>query len=95
MSELKSGLKNIFGMLKDLETKARNLKNQNFAGIAASAHGKIKQLHDHADLELIEEKPVEGEQLSFDPNAGDEPKAPHSQPQSQPRPLGPDEYPRS
>lgn len=56
MSDLKSGLQNVFNELKGLEERARKLKNQNLADIAASAHGKIKQLGDHPDLELVDER---------------------------------------
>jgi len=56
MSELKTNLERVFGELKGLETRARTLKNQNLADIAASAHGKIKQLCDHPDLELVDER---------------------------------------
>ncbi len=83
MSELQNGLKGMFDVLKDLETRARNLKNQNFADIAASAHGKIKQLTDHPDLELVEGKPAEEEQVADHPDLPP-PSHPVPFPQSQP-----------
>jgi len=56
MSELKNKLQSFFGELKGLEDRARKLKNQNLADIAASAHGRVKQLCDHPDLELVDER---------------------------------------
>jgi len=51
--ELKTELQGFFDKLKALEERARKLKNQNLADIAASAHGKVKQLIDHPDTELM------------------------------------------
>jgi hypothetical protein len=56
MSDLKNELSHVFDLLKGVETRARGLKNQNLADIAASAHGKVKQLIDHPDTELVEER---------------------------------------
>jgi hypothetical protein len=56
MSDLKNKLQNVFNELKGLEDRARKLKNQNLADIAASAHGRVKQLCDHPDLELVDER---------------------------------------
>lgn len=56
MSDLKNDLQQLFDKLKGLETRARGLKNQNLADIAASAHGRIHQLVNHPDLELVDEK---------------------------------------
>jgi hypothetical protein len=56
MSDLKNDLQHIFDVLKGIETRARGLKNQNLADIAASAHGRVKQLLDHPDTELVEER---------------------------------------
>jgi hypothetical protein len=56
MSDLKNDLQHIFDVLKGIETRARGLKNQNLADIAASAHGRVKQLIDHPDTELVEER---------------------------------------
>jgi hypothetical protein len=56
VSDLKNDLQHIFDVLKGIETRARGLKNQNLADIAASAHGRVKQLIDHPDTELVEER---------------------------------------
>ena len=56
MSDLKNDLQHIFDVLKGIETRARGLKNQNLADIAASAHGRVKQLIDHPDTELVEDR---------------------------------------
>jgi hypothetical protein len=56
MSDLKNNLQNVLNGLKGLEERARGLKNQNLADIAASAHGKVKQLSEHPDLELADER---------------------------------------
>jgi len=56
MSDLKSNLDRVFNELKGLEERARGLKNQNLADIAASAHGKVKQLSDHPDLALVDDR---------------------------------------
>jgi hypothetical protein len=56
MSDLKSNLQGILDELKKVEERARKLENQNLADIVSSAHGKIKQLCDHPDLELADEK---------------------------------------
>ncbi len=56
MSDLKSALQDVVNKLKGLETRARGLKNQNLADIVASAHGRVVQLSDHPDLELVDER---------------------------------------
>lgn len=56
MSDLKNNLQNVLNGLRGLEERARGLKNQNFADIAASAHGKVRQLSEHPDLELVDER---------------------------------------
>jgi hypothetical protein len=56
MSELKNDLQQLFDKLKGLEERARKLKNQNLADIAASAHGRVKQLCDHPDLALVDDR---------------------------------------
>jgi hypothetical protein len=56
MSDLKNSLQRVFNELKGLEERARKLQNQNLADIATSARGRIKQLCDHPDLELVDEK---------------------------------------
>lgn len=67
MSELKKKLQYIQDELKALEERARKLKNQNLADIAASAHGRFKQLCDHPDLGLVDEKKDEPQaELPFD-----------------------------
>jgi hypothetical protein len=58
-SSLKDELQHVFDMLKGIEDRARKLKNQNLADIAASAHGKVKQLVDHPDAELVAEGKAE------------------------------------
>ena len=52
-NELKNDLQGVFDRLKALEVRARKLQNQNLADIAASAHGKVKQLIDHPDTHLV------------------------------------------
>lgn len=52
-NELKTDLQGFFDKLKALEERARKLANQNLADIAASAHGKIKQLIEHPDTHLM------------------------------------------
>jgi hypothetical protein len=73
MSDLKNDLQQLFNKLKGVEERARKLKNQNLADIAASAHGKVKQLSDHPDLELVDEKKDQQARpdgtLKADPNA--------------------------
>lgn len=56
MSDLKNRIQAMVDELKGLETRARGLKNQNLADIAATAHGKVKQLTEHADLELVADR---------------------------------------
>jgi hypothetical protein len=56
MSDLRNGLQKILNELDGLVVRARKLKNQNLADIAASAHGKIKQLSEHPDLELADDR---------------------------------------
>ncbi len=56
MSDLKIALQDVVNKLKGLETRARGLKNQNLADIAASAHGRVAQLSDHPDLDLVDER---------------------------------------
>jgi len=56
MSDLKNNLQHVIDELKGLEERARKLKNQNLADIAASAHNRVKQLSDHPDLELADER---------------------------------------
>lgn len=56
MSDLRNGIHDLLNELKGMEERARGLKNQNLADIIASARGKIKQLSDHPDLELLEDR---------------------------------------
>jgi hypothetical protein len=56
MADLKNTLQSMFDVLKGVEERARKLKNQNLADIAASAHGRVKQLIDHPDTELVDER---------------------------------------
>jgi len=65
MSDLKNDLQHIFDVLKGIETRARGLKNQNLADIAASAHGRVKQLIDHPDTELVEERKDQAQKMRF------------------------------
>lgn len=51
--DLKEGLSGFLSKLEELETAARKLPNQNFADVTASAKGRVQQLIDHADLELV------------------------------------------
>lgn len=72
MSELKTDLLKIRDMLKELEDRARKLKNQNLADIAASAHGRVKQLLDHPDTDLVADEDKVSEvdlKPPYDPNA--------------------------
>jgi hypothetical protein len=55
MSDLKNAIQDFLNKMKALEERARKLKNQNLADVAASAYGRIKQLGDHADLHLVDE----------------------------------------
>ena len=76
MSDLiRSELSHVFDLLKGVETRARTLKNQNLADIAASAHGRVKQLIDHPDTELVDERKDqahEGNPLYVAPKTKDE-----------------------
>lgn len=56
MNDLKSELSGIFNKLKGMEERARKLKNQNLADIIASAKGRVQQLRDHPDTELIADR---------------------------------------
>lgn len=69
MSDLRNRLADIAQHLEELEASARKLRNQNFADIVASAKGRVKQLSDHPDLELVN-KEAGGEKLPFNPKAG-------------------------
>ncbi len=62
MSDTKSNLQRALDGLKDVEERARKLKNQNLADVAKSAHGKISQLSEHPDLGLLDEPESAGEQ---------------------------------
>jgi hypothetical protein len=81
-------MQHILDELKALEDRARELKNQNLADVAASAHGKVRQLSEHPDLELLDEKPPAG---LFDPKApaDDEPTPPAPAPTTGAPPLNP------
>jgi hypothetical protein len=75
MSELKDNLQHVFDLLKGVEERARKLKNQNLADIAASAHGRVKQLIDHPDTELVDERkdrPHSGDPLYVAPATKEE-----------------------
>jgi len=89
-SEIRTHLQGVFDYLKALEIRARKLKNQNLADIAASAHGRVKQLVDHADTDLVADthkdqsvnpdgSPRTDRPLPFDPKAGTYNTAPVSQ----------------
>lgn len=84
MSELKSNLEHVRSELKALEERARKLKNQNLADVAASAHGKVLQLSEHPDLELVDEKPASVSEFEPTPQSfpGSDPIAPPHQQQS-------------
>lgn len=51
--EIRKGLQNTLDSLKELEARARKLQNQNLADIVTSARGRVQQLTEHADLELV------------------------------------------
>jgi hypothetical protein len=55
-SDLKNGLQQFFEKLKGMEERARKLKNQNLADIVTSARGKVQQLSEHPDLELLDDR---------------------------------------
>lgn len=72
---LKDHLRHLHEHLGELETEARKLPNKNFADIVASARGKLGQLRDHPDVELIEQQTREhegkpAESMPFDSSAG-------------------------
>ncbi len=82
-------MKNILDELKDMEDRARKLKNQNLADVIASAHGKVRQISEHPDVGLLDEKPA-GEfdpKAAFDPNAAP-PVPPPSDPNGPPPVTG-------
>lgn len=56
MSDLRNRLQNFLDELRGMEERARKLKNQNLADVIAAAHGRAKQIGDHADLDLIEDQ---------------------------------------
>ena len=56
MSGVKNYIERITGELKEMETRARTLKNQNLADILASAHNRVKQLIEHPDLHLVDDE---------------------------------------
>lgn len=68
---LKKALSSTQDGLADLEKKARELKNQNLADVAASALGRIKQLIEHPDLVLVSDDDNDKAQhaSNFDPAA--------------------------
>jgi len=51
--ELHAALHNTLSNLKELETHARHLPNQNFADIVQSAHRRVTQLAEHPDLDAV------------------------------------------
>lgn len=55
MSDFRSNLQSMADALKGLEERARKLKNQNLADIVASAHNRVRQIPEHADLDLVDE----------------------------------------
>ena len=72
MSNLKSNLDRVFNELKGLEERARKLKNQNLADVVASARGRVRQISEHPDLELLDEKKDEPAG-AFDPKTAFDP----------------------
>lgn len=60
--------------LNGLEAHARKLKNQNFADIIANARGRLAQLCDHPDAELVQRR-IDGEDVT-----GGEPPKPEAKP---------------
>jgi hypothetical protein len=54
MNDAKQGFAKLHEDLAELETAARKLTNQNFADIVAGAKGRIHQLANHPDLELVQ-----------------------------------------
>lgn len=72
-NELKTDLQGFADKLKAFEERARKLVNQNLADIAASAHGKIKQLIDHPDTHLVADTHKD---QTANPNQPFDPKAP-------------------
>lgn len=65
MSDLKSNLENVLEYLKEAETEARKLANQNLADTIALARGRLKQASEHPDLELVGKSPEEQHELRF------------------------------
>lgn len=82
--ELKKRIGELVQRLNELEAGARRLRNQNFADVVKSAKGRVQQLVDHPDVQLVEnEMHDEGTNLDrqqnpdgtlksmpFDPKAG-------------------------
>lgn len=68
--ELQNGLRDVSEKLAEIATAAAKLENKNFADIVAGAKGRIQQLADHPDLELVHAEMSGGEPLPFDPKAG-------------------------
>lgn len=58
---LKRALEEVAGRLAELETAARKLQNQNFADITQSAHRRVTQLTEHADVDAVERVLTESE----------------------------------
>jgi len=50
---LRRHLEDMHTALKELESHARKLPNQNFADIVKSAHGKVHQLVHHPDIDVV------------------------------------------
>ena len=75
---MKNAILEMRDKLAGLETEARKLQNQNFADIVASAKGKLHQLTEHPDLDLIgkdteaqREVRARQEEMPFDPKASE------------------------
>lgn len=72
--DLKEQLKGLLTRFEELENHARKLPNKNFADIVATAKGRIQQLTEHPDVDLVHAE-MSGEssaeqQPNFDPKAG-------------------------
>lgn len=65
--DLRDELANVHEMLDEIFNRASKLQNKNLADIAASARGRVQQLRDHPDTDLIVDEKHEADK--FDPNA--------------------------
>lgn len=58
---LKDDLERLVEHLKELESHARKLPNQNFADIVKAGHSRVSQLTQHPDLDAVHEHVTKAE----------------------------------